>query len=98
MGLIARGGTWSPATHCHWPETFQAAARTLLLAASSAGAQPAVQPKGGEGAGRATRGRRRSQRAAAGAPADGGGGLAALPGSNVLHVLELAAMPMSDWL
>jgi hypothetical protein len=29
---VARGGTWSPATHRLWPPAFKAAAHTLLLA------------------------------------------------------------------
>ena len=35
--FVARGGTWSPSTHHHWPDAFKAAARTLLLTASCTG-------------------------------------------------------------
>ena len=35
--FVARGGVWSLTTHHHWPDTFKAAARTLLLAGSRAG-------------------------------------------------------------
>ena len=34
---MARGGTWSPATHHHWPDAFKAAARALLLAGNGQG-------------------------------------------------------------
>jgi hypothetical protein len=33
---VARGGTWSPATHHHWPPKFMAVVRTLLLSQHSA--------------------------------------------------------------
>ena len=35
--FVARGSAWSPATHHHWPDAFNAAARTLLLAGSRTG-------------------------------------------------------------
>ena len=98
LGFIARGGTWSPATHHRWPEAFKAAARTLLLAASSAGAQAAAERHGGGAAAECAAKRRRRQRAAHSVRDERGGGLAALPGSALMRVLELAAMPVSDWL
>ncbi|PSC74703.1 peptidyl-prolyl cis-trans isomerase CYP65 [Micractinium conductrix] len=62
LGFIARGGTWSLATHHRWPEAFKAAARTLLLAASSAGAQAAAERHGGGAAAECAAKRRRRQR------------------------------------
>ncbi|PSC73055.1 hypothetical protein C2E20_3598 [Micractinium conductrix] len=66
--FVARGGTWSPATHRLWPPAFKAATRTLLLAGARS-----------SGSGRS------------GCP------LAALPGDELLRVVELAAAPMSAW-
>ena len=35
--FVAKGGSWSPATHRLWPDSFKAAVRTMLLAASGSG-------------------------------------------------------------
>ncbi|KAL4431357.1 hypothetical protein ABPG75_006613 [Micractinium tetrahymenae] len=90
--FLARGGAWSPAAHHRWPDAFKAAARTLLLAASSAGAQPVL-----EAAANGSK-RRRLGQAAGAASKPRGGGPAVLPVELVLRVLELAAAPMSGWL
>jgi hypothetical protein len=92
--FIARGGTWSPATHHHWPDAFQAAARALLLTGS--------RPSGTEG------GKERPEPAvdstAGGeeSPAPAGDSscltLAPLPAGALRLVVQLAATPMSAWL
>ncbi|PRW60664.1 nitrilase cyanide hydratase and apolipo N-acyltransferase [Chlorella sorokiniana] len=106
--LAARDGSWSPATHHHWPDGFKAAARTLLLAAgrgghshggsgragSSAGVSSAVQPP-------APRRRRRREAAAI---ASGSGQeqerclLGVLPAELLLRIVQAAAEPLSVWL
>ena len=82
--FAARGGTWSPATHHHWPDAFKAAVRTFLLAGSGAG---------GSGSGGAERGGTR--RAGTGGT---GPGLVALPTNVLLRILQQVAAPMSAWL
>ena len=82
--FVARGGAWSPANHHHWPDAFKAAARTLLLTASSTAGSTGDSWACGSCAGR---GERR-------APAS----LAALPADVLLRILSLAAAPMSTWL
>ena len=83
--FVARGGTWSPTTHHNWPDAFKAAARVLLLAGSRIG-----------GAGSAAC----SAAGSAAGSAGGGSGcrLAVLPESVLLHIIQLAAAPMSSWL
>ncbi|KAL4431409.1 hypothetical protein ABPG75_006665 [Micractinium tetrahymenae] len=91
--FLARGGTWSPAEHHRWPDAFKAAARTLLLACSAAGAQPLADAAVG-----GSKRRRRRGHAAGDIPTVRGGRLAELPAGVLLRVVELAATPMSAWL
>ena len=50
--FVARGGSWSPETHHHWPERFKATARALLITAhATASRQRAVEGDGSEPAG-----------------------------------------------
>jgi hypothetical protein len=96
--FVARGGTWSRATHHHWPDAFKAAARTLLLA----GSRPSGAGRGAcSGGGRllpavnSTTDREES-------PAPAGDSscltLAALPADALRLIVQLAAAPMSAWL
>ncbi|KAL4431354.1 hypothetical protein ABPG75_006610 [Micractinium tetrahymenae] len=93
--FLARGGTWTPATHHLWPDAFKAAARILLLAASSAGVKPAAEAAPG---GSSSKRRRRGRGAAKARPRFQHGWLAALPAGAVMHILKLSALPMSAWL
>ena len=88
--LARTGGAWSPATHHHWPRALKQAARALLLCAAAGG--PAAQggqhamllapaPPGGQ------------QSSASGALRLLGG----LPPDVLLHVLKLAAEPLTVW-
>ena len=88
--LARTGGAWSPATHHHWPRAFKQAARALLLCAAAGGhaAQGgqhamllAPAPPGGQ------------QSSASGALRLLGG----LPPDVLLHVLKLAAEPLTVW-
>jgi hypothetical protein len=88
--FVARGGTWSPSTHHHWPEAFKAAARTLLLAAS--------RTSGGTGSSHTAASAEDSPAAAASEGGSSGPHLAALPVDELLCIIQLAAVPMSAWL
>ena len=103
--FAARDGSWSPATHRHWPAAFKAAARTLLLAANrssaNVGAPSSQDPR------TARRQRRQAAAAASGsqqpaaAPAGGhqaGCTLGALPAELLLRIVKAAAEPLSAWL
>jgi hypothetical protein len=82
--FVARGGTWSPTSHHHWPDAFKAAVHTFLLAGSGAA---------GSGSGGAEAGGTR--RAGTGGT---GPGLVALPTDVLLRIIQQVAAPMSAWL
>lgn len=102
--FAAQGGSWSPATHHHWPAAFKAAACTLLLAGSRSGSSAG----GGTAAGgdssthhsrQAARWRRReAAAAAAGVGLQAGCPLDAMPAELLLQVIAAAAQPLSAWL
>lgn len=90
--FIARGGSWSPGEHHRWPVRFKAAARALLLTASTSAA-------GRQAAGRrVTRASSRWHRHAAAAVGSPFPCLGDLPAEVLLRILCLAAHPMSSWL
>ena len=89
--FIARGGSWSPGEHRHWPDRFKAAARTLLLSAS---ASAASRQAAGRRVTRASSRRHPHAAAAAGSPFPC---LGDLPEEVLLHILRLAAHPLSGW-
>ena len=98
--FVARGGGWSPATHHHWPEHFRAMARAFLLTAhATAASRGAVH-----GAVTRSHARRRPLAVAPDAAATGGmttpasSCLGDLPPAVLLHILRLAATPLSSWL
>jgi hypothetical protein len=94
LPFVARGGTWSPATHHHWPAAFKAMARTLLLARSATGGGSSGGSRHKRGKGRGSDGR--AKRPAP--PAAGPCRLAELPADVLLLIIQLAAAPMSAWL
>jgi hypothetical protein len=69
LAFVARGGTWTPTSHHHWPDGFKHAARALLLVCSRS-----------SGAGSSAR------------------CLPVLPDFVLLHIIQLAATPMSAWM
>ena len=91
--LARTGGAWRPATHRHWPPAFQQATRALLLCAA-AGSSSASAAEGARRVTRAAARGRRQQRASSEAARL----LGALPAGVLLHVLKLAAEPLSTWL
>ncbi len=103
--FAAQDGSWSPATHRHWPDAFKAAARTLLLAANRNNAN--VGAASSQDVRTARRQRRQAAAAAGGshqtaaAPGGGqqaGGTLGALPAELLLRIVKAAAGPLSAWL
>ena len=91
--LARTGGAWSPATHHQWPPAFKQAARTLLLCAA-AGSSGGSAAEGAQRAARTAARRRHSQRA----PSEAARLLGALPADVLLHVVKLAAEPLSAWM
>ena len=96
--FAANDGSWSPATHHHWPDAFKAAARTLLLAANRSSSDGGVAQ---ESSSQGTARRRRRDEAAA-APSSSaqqpGCTLGTLPPELLLRIVKAAAEPLSGWL
>ncbi len=94
--FAARDGSWSPATHRHWPATFKAATRALLLAANRAsgtsGAPASQDPR------TARRQRRSGAAAALSSGQQAGCSLGALPAELLLRIIKAAAEPLSGWM
>lgn len=86
--FVARGGAldWTTSAHNNWPDRFKAATRALLLAAHRSARN---SPRQYHGAG--------SSKAACPATSAAATGLASPPHDLLLHVVRLAASPMSAW-
>ena len=85
--FVAKGGSWTPATHHHWPDAFKAAARTVLLAGSIRGPRPTGRTRSGRGF-----------EEPAGVAGSHTPGLGCLPREVLPRVIQLAAHPMSAWM
>lgn len=96
MLFVARGGGWSPVTHHHWPERFRVMARAFLLTAhATVASRGAVE---GAVTRSLARGRPPGAAAAGGVNRPAGSCLGDLPPAVLLHILCLAATPLSSWL
>ncbi len=83
---------WSPDTHFAWPASFREAARALLLASQRLAAPGAVAVVGSTSQGS------QQQQGPSGPAAANAATLGSLPTGVLLHILGMAAHPLSAWI